>query len=117
VSIHVIPGEPAFTGGADALLAGGRRVEFGAWVAPNVVRTEAVLSFATTRPGPVRVDLHDAAGRRVRTLLDDARVEPGLHRILLDGRSDRGDRLESGLYFYRVQAAERTATGKIVFSR
>jgi hypothetical protein len=82
-----------------------------------VLRTDATLQFVTTRPGAVRVDLFDAAGRRVRELLDDGHVEPGLHHIALDGRSDRGERLESGMYFYRVQATERTALGKVVIAR
>jgi hypothetical protein len=122
VSIHIISSSgpaamaPVPTGG-DALTAGGPSLAFGAWVSPSVLRADATLTFVTTRPGAVRVDLFDAAGRRVRELLEDAQVEPGLHRIALDGRSDRGERLESGMYFYRVQATERTALGKVVVAR
>lgn len=121
VSIHIVPagGSAALASGptgGDALTAGGP-LAFGAWVSPAVLRTDATLSFVTTRPGAVRVDLFDASGRRVRELMDDSQVEPGLHRIPLDGRSAHGDRLESGMYFYRVQAAERTALGKVVIAR
>ena len=117
VSIHIVP-----AAGAAAIASGesahdGAALTFGAWVTPSVLRTDAVLSFVTTRAGGVRVQLYDAAGRLVRDLLDDANVAPGMHRIALDGRSDRGDRLESGMYFYRVQAAERTALGKVVVAR
>jgi hypothetical protein len=118
VSIHIVPasGAAVLAGGADALL-GGAPLQFGAWVTPSVLRTDGVLHFVTTRAGAVRVQLYDAAGRLVRDMLDDANVAPGLHRIALDGRSGRGDALESGMYFYRVQADERTALGKVVVAR
>ena len=119
VSIHIIPASPpaAMMPGpsGDALTAG--PLAFGARVSPSIVRADATLHLTTTQPGAVRVDLFDAAGRRVRALLDEAYVPAGQHRIPLDARSDRGDRLESGMYFYRVQAAERTAQGRLVIAR
>ncbi len=119
ISIHVIPaaGPAAIMAGADEHLLSGPALQFGAWVSPTVARTDATLSFVTTRPGAVRVDLFDASGRLVKGLMDDANVAPGLHKLNVDGRSDRGDRLGSGMYFYRVQAAERSAVGRLVFVR
>jgi hypothetical protein len=40
-----------------------------------------------------------------------------LHNVTLDGRGDQGERLGDGVYFYRVQAAERSATGRFVIVR
>lgn len=100
----------------DALTAGGA-LAFGARVSPAVVRADATLHFTTTQPGPVRADLFDTSGRRVRALMDAAYVAAGQHSVAIDGRSDRGERLESGVYFYRLQAAERTAVGKLVVAR
>ena len=119
VSIYIIPpSQPAaLMAGAEDAITTGPSLQFGAWVTPSVVRADATLSFVTTRPGAVRADLFDASGRLVRSLVNDADVAPGMHRIPVDGRSDRGDRLESGMYFFRVQATERTAVGKLVFTR
>ena len=50
-------------------------------------------------------------------LLDEPDLSPGAHSLQFDGRSDRGDRLDSGVYFYRVQAAGRTAVGRLVLTR
>jgi hypothetical protein len=44
-------------------------------------------------------------------------MAPGLHLLHVDGRGDRGDRLGSGVYFYRVQAAGGSAVGRYVLVR
>jgi len=80
-------------------------------------RLKVGVGLATTRPGPVPIELYDLAGRRVRRLLDEASMAPGLHTITFDGRGDQGERLTDDVYFYRVQAAERTATGRFVIVR
>jgi flagellar hook assembly protein FlgD len=81
------------------------------------VGSPAKLAFATTQPGAVRIELYDLNGRRVRRVLDEPFMAPGLHNVMLDGRGDQGERLGDGVYFYRVQAAERSATGRFVIVR
>ena len=80
-------------------------------------RVVANVSVASTRPGPVRIELYDLSGRRVRNVLDAPTMAPGLHSVTLDGRGDQGERLGVGVYFYRVQAIERSATGRFVVVR
>ncbi|MEQ1832113.1 MAG: PKD domain-containing protein [Candidatus Eisenbacteria bacterium] len=63
---------------------------FRAAVVPTVVRADATLSFATTVPGPVRAELFDASGRRVRVLLDGAHFDAGVHQVPVNGRADDG---------------------------
>jgi len=78
---------------------------------------DRALHLSLTRPGRVRADLYDASGRLVRALHDEPDMAPGLHRLPVDGRSDRGDPLASGMYFLRVQAAERSAVVRFVLVR
>jgi len=65
----------------------------------------------------VRIDIYDLAGRRVRSVADAEFMAPGLHSITLDDRGDAGERLGNGVYFYRVQAPERSVTGRFVIVR
>ena len=44
-------------------------------------------------------------------------MAPGLHNVTSDSRGDQGVRLRDGVYFLRVQAAERSATGRFVIVR
>jgi parallel beta-helix repeat protein len=128
VSIHLVPAGPALVAGDPSALSGptglfepgpgtSLPLEFGARMVPTVSRSDATLQLSLTSRGPVRAELYDASGRLVRRLLDDPDMAPGLHRLHVDGRADRGDRLEAGLYFYRVLAAGRSATGRFVLVR
>jgi hypothetical protein len=91
--------------------------QFSVSVTPMIAAVEGTLTFVTTRPGPVRIDLYDLSGRRVRSVLDAPFMAPGSHSMKLDGRGDHGERLGDGVYFYRVQAVERSATGRFLIVR
>ena len=83
-------------------------------VSPNPMRAHAVISFATSRPGPLRAEIFDASGRRVRRLAGEAEYPAGWHTLAVDGRDDRGSALPAGMYFYRILSADGDATGRLV---
>ncbi|TMQ52537.1 MAG: PKD domain-containing protein [Candidatus Eisenbacteria bacterium] len=106
-----------FTGGIfraqmDVLImAGGGKLA--ALVSPNPLNPEAILTFRTTEPGPVRVRLFDLNGRMIRSLLDESNAPAGYHDVRIDGRDEHGGRLASGLYFFRIDAREGEVVGKV----
>ena len=83
-------------------------------VSPNPLNPAGSLTFRTTLAGPVTVTIFDAAGRRVRTVLNEPFLTVGYHDATIDGRRDDGAKLASGVYFYRVETAEGKAEGRIV---
>jgi len=85
--------------------------------APNPLRPGGTLSFFTSRAGAARLTLYDSRGRRVRTLLAVSSLAAGYHDIAIDGRSESGGRLPSGVYFYRLEAEEGTRSGRIAILR
>lgn len=80
---------------------------------PNPFNPSTTISFSVA--ARVRVDLvvYDVAGRRVRTLVGDDRV-PDVYKVTWDGTNDSGERVASGIYFYRLQAGTYTQTRKMV---
>ena len=70
---------------------------------PNPLSSSSLLRFALATGGDTRLDIYDAAGRRVATLVHAA-LEPGNYSITWDGRTDGGDPLGAGLYFARLIA-------------
>lgn len=60
----------------------------------------------------VRLDILNMRGQRIRTLVDDLRG-PGSYTVHWDGRSDRGERVGSGIYFYRIVTDRFTTTRKM----
>jgi len=80
---------------------------------PNPFNPTAVLRFRTNEPGSARVRLYNMNGRVVRTLLDTSTLDSGYHDVPVDGRDDAGRRLGSGLYFFKIDTAGGSQTGRI----
>lgn len=72
---------------------------------PNPFNPRTTVVFETPG-GWVSLRVVDLRGRQVRSLLE-RRVEAGVHRVIFDGRDDRGRELASGSYLVRVEGAGR----------
>ena len=84
--------------------------------APNPFNPRTRLYFDLETEGAVRVDIHDPAGRRMRTLVQ-GRLAAGPHAVPWDGRDDQGRACASGLYLARVSTPGHSATAKLVLVR
>jgi len=56
--------------------------------------------------------IYDVSGRLVRVICDEPAVAAGYHDYVIDGRGSHGEVLSSGVYFYRVEAAEGLDRGR-----
>jgi hypothetical protein len=83
-------------------------------LAPNPFRAATRLAFSLRDAGPVRVTVHDAAGRLLRTLVDGTWLASGPHAVAWDGRRSDGRSCAAGCYFLRVQADGRTERASVV---
>ncbi|MFH2051143.1 MAG: serine hydrolase [bacterium] len=81
---------------------------------PNPFNPRTEIGFALPASGPVRLDVFDAAGRQVRTLLAGDTLAEGTHRVAWDGRDTAGRASAAGVYFYRLETGSGAATGKMV---
>ena len=77
--------------------------------APNPARTTAIIHFALPAASPVTLGVYDVQGRRIALLLDHQIQRAGEHDVLV-----QADRWKPGVYFYRLEAAGRTATRKMI---
>jgi hypothetical protein len=80
---------------------------------PNPLKPSARLAFDLPHAGYATLRIYDAGGRLVRILVDGM-LEANAHSVVWDGRDDRGQRLGSGVYFYRLHAGDRTLSRKLV---
>lgn len=78
------------------------RTPIGVRSSPNPFRAGTLIEYAVSREAPVLVRVVDAAGRRVRSLLE-ATQPAGPHSVLWDGRDDSGHVVASGVYFVEVE--------------
>lgn len=75
---------------------------------PNPFNPRTTLDLWLPQAGPVRAELYNLAGQRVRLLVDERRPA-GLGVVQVPGQG-----LASGLYLVKVEAPGGTATGKIL---
>jgi subtilisin family serine protease len=80
---------------------------------PNPFNPTTTISFGMADPGRVTCEIFNSLGQRVVTLLDRT-LEAGLHQIEWDATDSDGDRVASGVYFYRVTTDFDTATRKML---
>ncbi len=78
---------------------------------PNPFRGRTEIAFSLDAAGPVRLLVYDMLGRRVATLVDEAR-EAGAHTAVFDAGA-----LPSGVYLVRLEAAGQAATQRVTLVR
>lgn len=95
--------------------AGGGGAEARAWVhwSANPAAGSPTVTFEVGAAGRVVLDIFDLQGRRVRRLVDIDRPL-GLATETWDRADDAGRPVRAGVYFYRLTAGDRRATGRIV---
>jgi hypothetical protein len=76
---------------------------------PNPVRGSTEISFSLPKAENVRLSVYDAQGRLVRNLAEGTRTA-GTHHVSVSG-------LESGVYFYRLEAGKASLTRRMVVAK
>ncbi|MBI5266927.1 MAG: T9SS type A sorting domain-containing protein [candidate division Zixibacteria bacterium] len=79
---------------------------------PNPFNPTTEIAFSLPMPGEVHLDIYNIMGQRVRELAGGF-LPAGYHQITFDGRSDNGQPLASGVYFYRLSAGVFSQTRKM----
>jgi len=80
---------------------------------PNPFNPVTVIHFDLPDAARVRLEVVDAAGRLVCILVDE-NYPAGQHEIAWDGRNRSGRPVASGVYLYRLEAAGRDMTRKML---
>jgi hypothetical protein len=83
---------------------------------PNPAAGQTTIAFALPQAGPARLEVFDASGRLVRTLVAGT-LTAGDHRTTWDGADALGRPAPSGLYYYRLSAGDRTERRTLVLMR
>ena len=85
-------------------------------VTPNPFSSHVRFEYELPRAMPVGISIHDATGRRVRTIREHPQ-QAGQHVHVWDGRDDAGRPAESGNYYYSLNGAKLSAQQRILLIR
>jgi subtilisin family serine protease len=80
---------------------------------PNPFRGTTEIHYQLPSPGPVLIRVFNTTGQMIKTLVS-AWKEPGKGRVTWDGRTETGAPAPSGVYFYRLETGQYTATRMLV---
>jgi hypothetical protein len=80
---------------------------------PNPFNPQTTIPFFTDSEGRVELAVFDARGRLVRVLVSEV-YAPGPHRVVWDGKNDRGQQAASGVYFMQLRTDQTTMVKKLL---
>ncbi|MFN0152048.1 MAG: S8 family serine peptidase [bacterium] len=80
---------------------------------PNPFNPRTQIRYALPRSSDVELVVYNASGERVRTLVSGFEAA-GFKSVDWDGRNDAGKPVTSGVYMYKLNAAEFEASQKMV---
>ncbi len=81
---------------------------------PNPFNPVTTISYDIPAGGAnVNISIYDVSGRLVRELVHEHR-QAGVSSVQWNGEDDRGQRVSSGVYFYRMRAGDFVETKKMV---
>ncbi len=83
---------------------------------PNPFNPNTTIAFGLKSDGFVNLNVYDAAGRLVATLINESRPA-GPYTTVWNGKSGNGTPAASGVYFYKLETEEFAKTRKMILLR
>jgi photosystem II stability/assembly factor-like uncharacterized protein len=83
---------------------------------PNPFSLRTAFTFELPKPVAARLTIFTPGGREIIRLVDEP-LAPGRHVRSWDGRDARGQEMPGGVYFYRLDAGDRTLVRKTLLLR
>jgi hypothetical protein len=79
---------------------------------PNPFNLSTNISFELPEDNDVELAIYDLLGRKVTTLLNSF-LPAGGHTVTWNGRSESGETVSSGIFFYRLRTSDFDETKKM----
>ena len=80
---------------------------------PNPFNPKTQISFSLQQAGHASLKVYDASGRMVKNLADGI-MDAGEQTITWNGMDEGGNRVASGVYFYRLVSGEQVISKRMV---
>jgi len=80
---------------------------------PNPFNPTTTISFEILTAGETTVDIYNSKGQKVTRLLNDE-LDIGNHSVIWNGTDMNGNKVSSGIYFYRVSVNAKQKVNKMI---
>lgn len=83
---------------------------------PNPFNPQTVIRYDLPEPVHIELAVYNALGQKVRTLVDE-KQEEGYKTIIWHGKTDQGEEVASGIYFFKLRTGDFEQTKKMILLR
>ena len=80
---------------------------------PNPFNPSTTIEYRLPAASDVRLVIYNLLGQEVRTLVQET-MDAGFHSVVWDGMDDFGKQVASGIYIYRMSAADFTKVQRMM---
>jgi 5'-nucleotidase/UDP-sugar diphosphatase len=79
---------------------------------PNPFNPQTKISYTLPEDSYVKLTIYNILGQKVKLVVDEYQ-SAGTKNVIWDGRNEKGERVTSGIYFYKLQAGNFVKTKKM----
>jgi len=83
---------------------------------PNPFNNATTISYELKEHMKVNLSIFNILGQKINVLVNDFQLQ-GLYNIEWNGRSANGQKVSSGIYFYKLQTNQSIKTGKMIYQK
>lgn len=83
---------------------------------PNPFNPSTTIGFTIKETEFVKLKIFDLLGNEIKTLVNEIKT-PGLHYVVWDGDNNYGEKISSGIYFYRIQTERFSQSKKLLLQK
>jgi len=83
---------------------------------PNPFNPSTTIGFSLSNAGRVELSVYNVLGQNVTTLVSEY-LAAGDHTVTWNGDDNDGNRVTSGVYFYKITTADFSETKKMILMK
>jgi len=83
---------------------------------PNPFNPKTTINFSLKEAGNVTLEIYNLKGQKVKTLLND-NMEAANHSVIWNGDDNKGNKVSSGIYMYRMKTKDYSKTQKMILMK
>jgi len=83
---------------------------------PNPFNPLTIIEYSLPARSHVAIEVYNLLGQKVSTLVNQE-MEAGVHQVIWDGKDSQGNKVSSGVYFYRIKAENFSEVKKMVLMK
>ncbi|MCK4652817.1 MAG: T9SS type A sorting domain-containing protein, partial [Candidatus Cloacimonetes bacterium] len=83
---------------------------------PNPFNPETTIEYSIPQESKVDLKIYNIKGQKVKTLVSE-QLPVGEHSVIWNGRDSNGNRVGSGIYFYKLKTDNFEKTKKMIFMK